>query len=170
MKQGKKMKQSVKLDGRNIGNIKEGRKLNINSTTGVLGVSMLNGKYRAHITYNGEHLYLGSYDTLDDAIDVRKEAEKQLFGPIIKEWEKENNLKISADEYEEDSIKNEDQLVRHKEAARKAAVFIKKVEVRGKLKTILDIWKESGLIDGYTENLRNMETYGVTIRLDPNKC
>ena len=60
------------------------------------------------------------------------------------------------------------QPVENEDDAYKLALMKKRAKVRGQLKTILDIWKESGLIDGYTENLKNPEKYGVTIRLDHN--
>lgn len=41
----------------------------------------------------------------------------------------------------------------------------KKLDVRKKIKTILDYWKDESFILGYVENTRKTESYSVTIRL-----
>lgn len=57
-----------------------GRKKNSNSSTGVTGISRFrNGKYRAYITVDRKQIGLGYFDSIDDAIAVRKAAEKKYF-------------------------------------------------------------------------------------------
>jgi len=57
------------------------RPKNKNNKSGVTGVRWYKGsmKWRAEIRVEGKSLYLGSYDTKEEAIAARKEAEK-LFG------------------------------------------------------------------------------------------
>ena len=47
--------------------------------TGVAGIDMYKGKYRVRIKINKNEIFLGYYEDLDEAIDVRKKAE-QHFG------------------------------------------------------------------------------------------
>lgn len=55
--------------------------LSKNNTSGVNGVSMMkNGKYRAYINENYKQIYLGSFDTLEEAKSARKKASIQLYG------------------------------------------------------------------------------------------
>ncbi|MDC4245583.1 HNH endonuclease [Clostridium perfringens] len=64
------------------------RKLGIDNTSGVTGVSFnkRNNKWISQIGYNGKLKYLGYFDNLDDAIKVRKKAERKYFGEFrIKE-------------------------------------------------------------------------------------
>jgi hypothetical protein len=56
-----------------------GRKRNKNSSTGVVGVSKLKGRYRAYIMVNRKQISLGMYDTLKDATAARKAAEQKYF-------------------------------------------------------------------------------------------
>lgn len=51
-----------------------------NNTTGHVGVSPLRGKYQATIGYEGKSIYLGIFDTLDQAVDARELAEKRYYG------------------------------------------------------------------------------------------
>lgn len=56
-------------------------KLYKNSTTGITGITVLkNGRYNAHISYNGKTKNLGNYIDLEDAIQARKDAEEKYFG------------------------------------------------------------------------------------------
>lgn len=58
------------------------RNPHIGSVTGVKGVSWhkKNGKFRADITINGKMLHLGTFNTIDEAITVRRTAELKYFG------------------------------------------------------------------------------------------
>lgn len=51
--------------------------------TGHKGVGQReNGRWFAQITVNRKHMYIGTYDTYEDAVVAREEAEKKYFG----EW------------------------------------------------------------------------------------
>lgn len=49
-----------------------------NSHTGVLGVGMLNGKYRARIRVNGKRKHLGDFETIEDASNAYVNAKRLL--------------------------------------------------------------------------------------------
>lgn len=50
--------------------------LRSNNTSGVKGVSHTpNGRYRAYITVNEKWMSLGTYDTVEEATEIRKKAE-----------------------------------------------------------------------------------------------
>lgn len=51
------------------------------------------GKYLASIGFKGKSIFLGYYDTLDEAICARKLAEKELFDPIIDKYNKSQREK-----------------------------------------------------------------------------
>lgn len=84
------------------------KKVRNDSTTGVTGVNMYRGKYRALIHFQGKTYHLGTYKTLEEAAAVRKKAEECLFGEFLEfydqwkekadadpEWGKENPVSIS---------------------------------------------------------------------------
>lgn len=52
-----------------------------NSTSGTVGVSYEKGfnRYKAHITVNNKTITIGRFKNLSDAIQARKEAEKEYF-------------------------------------------------------------------------------------------
>lgn len=64
----------------NITRIKNNKIVSRNKT-GVIGVCYLDNLciYRAYININGKRIYLGDFDTLDEATVVRKNAEKKLY-------------------------------------------------------------------------------------------
>lgn len=53
-------------------------KVSSNNTSGYKGVFRKRGKWAACIQYKKKNYYLGSYDRLEDAVAVRKEAENQV--------------------------------------------------------------------------------------------
>lgn len=57
-------------------------KLRSTNTSGVTGVRYNDqkGKWTAEITVDYKNIYLGAYDTFEDALKVRKEAEDRYFG------------------------------------------------------------------------------------------
>lgn len=59
--------------------------------TGYTGISMSNNKYRTRIQLNGKAIHLGYFDTLEQAIQARKEAEEKYFKPILDEYQKTKN-------------------------------------------------------------------------------
>ena len=62
---------------------------NGNSLTGIRGVCVVRGKYRATLTFKGETHYLGCFIDIGDAIKARKEAEEKYFKPVIDKAKKE---------------------------------------------------------------------------------
>ena len=56
--------------------------LSRNSTSGVIGVhfNKQRNKWQAHITFNYKYIHLGLFDTLEEAIEARKQAEIEYFG------------------------------------------------------------------------------------------
>ena len=50
------------------------------NTTGIRGVYVQNGKFRTQIAYKGERYHIGSFDTLEEAKEARKIAEKEIWG------------------------------------------------------------------------------------------
>lgn len=78
--------ETVCVDGSKLSSIKSrvNGKLNRNSTSGANGVSPLkNGRYRAYINFRRKQYQLGSYDTIEDAITARKEAERIIYGGYL---------------------------------------------------------------------------------------
>lgn len=49
---------------------------------------MKSGKYRAYINLKRKQHHLGVFDTLEEAEKARKEAEKELYKPVIKRYKK----------------------------------------------------------------------------------
>ena len=58
------------------------RPLRNNNTSGITGVSLYKqtNKWRAYIEYNQKYIHLGLFDTKEDAIKARKQAEIKYFG------------------------------------------------------------------------------------------
>lgn len=78
-----------KVDGIDIKNFKN--KTRAGSKTGHKGVAPYgNGKYRAQIGFNGEVIHLGVFQTLEEAVQARKNAEEKYYTPFLK---KNNELK-----------------------------------------------------------------------------
>ena len=50
-----------------------------NNTSGQKGVSERNGRFRAEIRYHGKTIYLGTCDTIEEAVLVRKRAEEHYL-------------------------------------------------------------------------------------------
>jgi hypothetical protein len=50
------------------------------SSTGIRGVRHYKDKYSVYITENGKRHYLGLYSTIEEAANVRKQAEEKYFG------------------------------------------------------------------------------------------
>lgn len=69
------------------------QKISSINTSGVPGVSFYkkNNKWGVSIHYDGNYEYLGLYDSFDEAVKVRKEAEEKYF----REYSYDNSRKIS---------------------------------------------------------------------------
>ena len=60
-----------------------------NSSTGVLGVSPYYKKFKATLKLRGKQIYLGVYDTIEEAAEARKKGEERYFKPIVEEYEQQ---------------------------------------------------------------------------------
>lgn len=56
------------------------RPTDIRSTTGYKGVHKVGNKYTANIGLNNETIYLGIFDSMEDAAECRYRNEKEIFG------------------------------------------------------------------------------------------
>lgn len=75
--------ERIHVDGTNLAAIATD-KIRPDNKTGVKGVYMIKaGKYKAHITFKGKRHHLGTFETLDEAAEARREAEKELFDPVL---------------------------------------------------------------------------------------
>lgn len=74
------------VEGTNISAISR-KKLQSNNTSGTTGViwDKNRKKWVAQIAFKGKHYSLGRYENKEDAVKVRKEAEKKIFGEFL-EW------------------------------------------------------------------------------------
>lgn len=74
----------------------EKRRQRADNTSGHAGVYRTkNGKYRAGIGFKGRRYHLGTYDTFEEAVTARENAEKILHGAFVKqyyEWTKGTGL------------------------------------------------------------------------------
>jgi hypothetical protein len=88
LKDGQEKRKELLVDGTFIKAIDGTRIQNKNNSTGITGVSNTrNGKYRAYITFKGESYHLGTFETIDDAAQARKIAEKKIYGDFLKWYE-----------------------------------------------------------------------------------
>lgn len=65
------------------------RKTNRNSSTGHTGVTLTKRGYRAYISFKRKMYDLGTYKTLDEAVEARKVAEEELYGKFLDELPEE---------------------------------------------------------------------------------
>lgn len=54
------------------------------NTTGVVGVCPFRGRFQAYLTVDRQKRCLGTYDTVEEAAAVRKEAERVHFGEFAR--------------------------------------------------------------------------------------
>ena len=64
----------------NLKENQQNRTMNKNNTSGFKGVTFFRGKWRGDITINGEKIYLGLFDTPEEAGAVRAARANELFG------------------------------------------------------------------------------------------
>lgn len=77
--------ERVHVDGTNLDAISSNR-LRPDNASGVRGVCKTkSGRWKARITFRGKHYNLGTFDTLEEAAGARKDAERELFHPVLKE-------------------------------------------------------------------------------------
>ena len=65
----------------------EKRKHRSDNSSGFQGVSKTgNGKYRVSIGFQGKRYYLGTYEKLQDAVEVRRSAEQTLHESFVRDF------------------------------------------------------------------------------------
>lgn len=63
-------------------------KLSKNNTSGIKGVQKArSGRWVARLSLGGKNMYLGTYDTIEEAAQARKEAEEKYFNPLLENEE-----------------------------------------------------------------------------------
>jgi hypothetical protein len=64
----------------------------VNNTSGETGVVWVRNRnnWKAEIKLNDKMIYLGSYDSFEDAVKARKKAEEKYFG----EYSYDNSMKV----------------------------------------------------------------------------
>ena len=84
--EGHRALEKTFIEGTNISQISQNRKMNSNNKTGARGVSWLKSKnkYRAQITFQGKTRLIGLYESLEEAAEARKKAEEEVFGKFLK--------------------------------------------------------------------------------------
>ena len=75
------------VDGTSM-NLLKSIKLPKNNTTGVKGVYLIRGKYVAKIVFQKKQYILGSFDTLEEAAEARKEGEEVFCDTVVEYYEK----------------------------------------------------------------------------------
>ena len=75
----------AKKYGTKYGMISRDKKLDRRNRVGRTGVwyDERHGVYQVHICLRGKNEYVGTYHSLDDAIQAREEAEERLYAPVI---------------------------------------------------------------------------------------
>lgn len=91
----KKIKDGLEVycvNGTYIPSLKRTEK-NKNNTSGCTGVGYRadRGKWRAYIKFQRKDIFLGNFDSYEDAVAVRKIAEREYFGKAIEEYEAGEN-------------------------------------------------------------------------------
>lgn len=84
----KKMRKINHVGGTAVGNISS-KKLAKNNTSGYTGVTKSGNYWQARITFKGTVYYLGSSQDKIEAIRMRKQAEKNIFGSFL-DWYAQN--------------------------------------------------------------------------------
>lgn len=77
----------TRVDGTSI-DILRSKKIPTSNTTGVKGVYFIRGKYVAKIVFQKKQYFLGSYKTLEEAADARKEAEEVIVAGTVRHYER----------------------------------------------------------------------------------
>lgn len=64
----------------------EKRQRRSDNKTGVAGVSVHGTRFRVNLTFQGKRHYYGTFDTLEEAVQVRRVAEKEFYEPFLKKY------------------------------------------------------------------------------------
>lgn len=87
--------QAKNYDGTNISLITRPEKRpNRGNVTGVLEVLPKGNRFRATLYLRGKQVYLGTFDTVEEAAEARKQGVEKYFKPIIEEFEREKKTGI----------------------------------------------------------------------------
>ena len=79
------------------------RKRRTDNKTGCKGVfRKKNGKYSASIGFKKKVFHIGTYETLDQAVEARKEAEDQIFGSFLESYRNWKRMAEQDPEWEQD--------------------------------------------------------------------
>lgn len=72
------------------------RKLSIKNMSGFTGVQFnkKSNKWYSKISVNGKHIFLGSYNNIEDAINARKNAEIKYFGEYSYDYSRNKNIGV----------------------------------------------------------------------------
>jgi len=66
-----------------------------NNTSGYTGVKRsINGKWKSQISYNNNRMHLGTFDTLEEAVEVRSSVEKAMHKEFNGEINRQDFVKI----------------------------------------------------------------------------
>ena len=81
MAKGNKIMRPLQKQGLAPRYVGFGRKAKKLPKSGITGVYIQKGRYRAEITVVGKRIFLGSFETLEEAAEARHDAEIKYFGP-----------------------------------------------------------------------------------------
>jgi hypothetical protein len=59
-----------------------------NNTSGIKGISWYSNKWNAQLQINGKHIYIGGFDTKEEAITARQTKAQELYGEFCYDNEK----------------------------------------------------------------------------------
>lgn len=90
------------VDGTKLGILTS--KVRSDNTSGIKGVcyDKRKGKWRAYINVKGKRINIGSFDTLEDAAEARRQGETDYFDPILSE----HGLEVTSEEEYQTSLAN----------------------------------------------------------------
>ncbi len=86
----KESRKKYNVDGTCIHQLKR-HKRNKNNSSGITGVTLdsRTGKWKVQIIFKKKYYYLGTYERIEDAADIRKLAEEKIFGEFLEWYENE---------------------------------------------------------------------------------
>jgi hypothetical protein len=76
-------KQNLRVCG--LGDNNRNLGISLRNTSGYKGVTKRGNKWEANIKFNGEHIYLGRYDSAEKAAEIYNQKAKELFGEYHRE-------------------------------------------------------------------------------------
>ncbi|MPN62458.1 hypothetical protein SDC9_210207 [bioreactor metagenome] len=56
----------------------------------MLGVSPYYKRFKATLKLRGKQIYLGVYDSIEEAAEARRKGEDNYYKPVIEEYEQKN--------------------------------------------------------------------------------